>query len=63
MLSYRHLIYIECSNLLKEHNSEQRTLVLDYCEEYIEQYRKDNPSRSLPQMRYIVLMAMDKLKL
>lgn len=63
MFTYRNYITIVCSEQLNKYTAPQKEQILNYCDEYIAQYRKENPTRSnLPQMKYILLMAISKFE-
>lgn len=60
MFTYKHYIAITCEDQLKEYTPEQKKILLDYCDEYIKQYRQDNPAKSLPHLKYFMLMAVGR---
>ena len=61
MYTYRKHIAFTYSKELREYSPEHQKLVLDYCEEYIAQYRQENPVRTnLPHIKYFWLMAINK---
>jgi hypothetical protein len=51
-----------CKEELEKYNPQERELLLTYCEEFIAQYKRENPSRkNVPQLKMFMWLALAKL--